>query len=401
MTASSLPPLAFDVVIAGGAMAGSTLALAIEHFTQSGLKLAVIEAVAPNITHPGYDSRSIALAFGSSLLLDNIGIWQHLSPHATPITRIDVSDATHFGLTDIQANEENLPYLGAVIELAKAGEILHQSLKKSTQITLLCPAVVNHIDRQIDTLTLTLSAGQKITTSLLVAADGAMSSCAKMLGIAQFEHDFNQVALIANISSALPHHGRAFERFTPHGPIALLPMSQGRSSLVWCVNPHQAQHLLALDDRAFLAELQSAFGWRLGQLLHAGQRHHYPLVLRQSSQLVSHRFAVVGNAAQSLHPIAGQGFNLGLRDVFSLAEEIARSYHDQRDIGEMALLQRYVKRREPDRDATIAMTSSLVSGFSNASLPLILGRNLGLAALSIYPKFPLPLLKRAIGLVKR
>lgn len=401
MNALSPPTREFDLVIAGGAMAGATLALAIEHYTKSGLKVAVVEAFMPNKSHPGFDSRSIALAYGSTLLLEKMGLWKHLSPHATPINSVHVSDSGHFGLTDIDARNENVPYLGSVIELAKAGEIFHQLLTRSKQITLLCPASVEHIDRQqIDTVKLTLSSGQILNTKLLIAADGAMSTCCNMLGITEREHDFKQVAVIANITTAIAHQNRAFERFTEQGPIALLPMSQGRSSLVWCVNQAQARRLLTLDNTDFIDELQHAFGWRLGQLFNAGQRHHYPLILRQATQLVSHRFAIVGNAAQSLHPIAGQGFNLGLRDVFTLAEEIAHSYQSGYDIGEMKQLQRYVKRREPDRNATVAMTSALVYGFSNASLPLIFGRNLGLTAMTICPQLLHPLRKRAMGLLE-
>ncbi|WP_281546003.1 2-octaprenyl-6-methoxyphenyl hydroxylase [Grimontia sp. SpTr1] len=391
----------FDVVIAGGAMAGATLALAIEQLTQAGLSVAVVEAAIPDNSHPGYDARSIALSYGSCQLLDNIGVWKTLSPFATPISKIHVSDRGHFGLTEMNARDEGLDYLGNVIELADAGRVFHQALGKAQNISLFCPAFVTDIKREIDSVTLTLNDGKALTAKLVVAADGALSSCCDMVGIERHEHDFEQVALIANVTTELAHQGRAFERFTETGPVALLPMSEGRSSLVWCVKPHEAPTMLSMSDDEFAQALQQAFGWRLGRLLHVGQRGSYPLILRQATRLTSHRFAVVGNAAQTLHPIAGQGFNLGLRDVVSLAEEIAKSHADGKDCGQMPVLQSYLARREPDRDTTVAMTSGLVHGFSNTTAPLILGRNLGLAAMSVFSELKAPLLQRAMGLVER
>ncbi|OEE61691.1 2-octaprenyl-6-methoxyphenyl hydroxylase [Enterovibrio norvegicus FF-454] len=401
MDATAPSTHSYDVVIAGGAMAGATLALAIERLTQAKLSVAVIEAAIPDNTHPGYDARSIALSYGSCQLLDQIGVWHGVAPFATAINTIHVSDRGHFGFTEMHADKEGLPFLGNVIELADAGRVFHKSLSQAKNISLFCPAFVTDITRATDKVTLTLNDGQTLTTKLMVAADGALSSCCDMVGISRHEHDFEQVALIANITTSLPHQGKAFERFTESGPVALLPMSEGRSSLVWCVKPQDVPALIELSDKAFADKLQAIFGWRLGKLLHVGQRNSYPLILRQATQLISHRFAAVGNAAQTLHPIAGQGFNLGLRDVITLAEEIARAHNEQQDCGDMALLQRYLQRREPDRNATVAMTSGLVHGFSNTSAPLILGRNLGLAAMSVFSGLKAPLLQRAMGLVER
>lgn len=388
----------FDVIIAGGAMAGATLALALEKLSQVPLSIAVIESAPPDHNHPGYDARSIALAYGSCQLLDQIGIWQKLLPFATPIQTIHVSDKGHFGITEIDATREHLPYLGNVIELADAGNIFHQALIQAKNTQLFCPANVAGIQRYHDHLKVRLCDGRSLEGKLLIAADGAVSSCCQMLKINRHEHPFQQVAIIANISTEIHHQGRAFERFTPHGPIALLPMSDGRCSLVWCLPPQVATQLLSLDDQDFIDALQTGFGWRLGKIEKTGQRHSYPLILRQSMQLISHRFAVIGNAAQTLHPIAGQGFNLGLRDVMTLAEEIV---HHPDDCGEMPVLQGYLQRREHDRNTTVAMTSGLVHGFSNQALPLILGRNLGLIAMTAHHGLKTPIIQRALGLVER
>ncbi len=391
----------FDVIIAGGAMAGATLALALEKLTQKRLSIAVIEAKPSGLNHPGYDARSIALAYGSCQLLEKIGIWQELAPLATPINTIHVSDKGHFGMTEMQAQKEHLPYLGNVIELADAGHVFHQALLKSSSTTLFWPQSLATIKRHESHISLGLSNGEQLETTLLVAADGAISNCCQQLNIHRHEHNFEQTALIANISTEQPHLGRAFERFTQHGPIALLPMSKGRSSLVWCLSPTDAKRLMALNDEDFIDALQLGFGWRLGKITKTGKRHTYPLILRQSSQLISHRFAVVGNAAQTLHPIAGQGFNLGLRDVITLAEEISHQLTMSKDCGTMPMLQRYLKRRKNDRDSTVAMTSGLVHGFSNQALPFILGRNLGLIAMTAHHSLKTPIIQRALGFVER
>ncbi len=401
MDADAVSTSSFDVIIAGGAMAGATLALALEKLTQKRLSIAVIEAAPSELNHPGFDARSIALAYGSCQLLDKIGIWQKLAPFATSINAIHVSDKGHFGMTEMQAQKEHLPYLGNVIELADAGNVFHQALQKSPSTHLFWSQTLTHIKRHESHVRVTLSNGKQLTAALLVAADGAISSCCQQLNIHRHEHDFGQIALIANISTEQLHLGRAFERFTQEGPIALLPMSDGRSSLVWCLSPSKANHLMMLKDEDFIEALQVNFGWRLGKITKIGKRHAYPLILRQSSQLISHRFAVVGNAAQTLHPIAGQGFNLGLRDVITLAEEISQQLTISKDCGVMPMLQAYLKRRKNDRDSTVAMTSGLVHGFSNQALPFILGRNLGLIAMTAHHSLKAPIIQRALGFVER
>ncbi|WP_279152255.1 2-octaprenyl-6-methoxyphenyl hydroxylase [Photobacterium iliopiscarium] len=392
----------YDVVIAGGAMVGACLAIALDELTQHQLHIAVVEAVAADQHgHPGYDARSIALSHGSSRLLDTIQLWPTLANVATAIKHIHVSDRGHAGMVELSAQQLAVDALGYVIELAEAGKIFHHQLATRSNIDLFCPAKVEHIERtQVEAL-VRLNTGKRLRTKLVVAADGATSHCCELLHIGRDEYDFEQVAVIANITTAEPHQGQAFERFTEHGPVALLPMAQGRSSLVWCIEPQQQARIMALSDAQFLTELQAVFGWRLGALTVVGERHCYPLILRQSQRLVSHRTAVIGNAAQTLHPIAGQGFNLGLRDVMTLAEEIAAGVKRGADIGLPAVLGRYRERRLPDRQATIAMTTSLVSLFANDNPALAVGRNLGLMTMSLSNTLQAPLLRRAMGQVKR
>lgn len=386
----------FDVIIAGGAMAGSTLALALNALSQRALSIAIIEPFQMNHhAHPGFDSRSIALAHGTVELLKSWGLWQSLSPFATPITQIHVSDRSHAGMVNFDSTHLGLDALGYVVELSKVGQQYAEKINACDNITYFCPLSVEHVERSPEHVSVTLSDQQRITGKLLVAADGALSTSSAQMGFVRQEHDFEQVALIANVVSAQQHQGRAFERFTASGPLALLPMSDDRLSLVWCLSAEQAEQMLYASDSEFLAQLQTMFGWRLGRFLQVGQRSTYPLILRYHSQTIAHRFVTIGNAAQTLHPIAGQGFNLGIRDIATLAQVLTEE--DTQSMGEYRQLATFRQRREADRQATIQLTSTLVHLFSNDWLTLRVGRNLGLMAMENIPLLKAPLLNHTLG----
>ncbi len=389
----------YDVVIAGGAMAGATLALAIEHLSQGALRVAVVEPFkAQSDQHPGFDSRSIALSYGTVNLLRHLELWSAIEPFSTPIEHIHVSDRSHAGMTDITKHDVGVEALGYVVELADVGRVYQELLTHSTAIDLYCPDSAKHITRTQENVTIELASGELLNAKLLVAADGAVSQCCQQIGLELSEHDFDQVAVIANIVTQEPHQGRAFERFTENGPVALLPMSDNRMSLVWCLRPDEAQIVMELSESEFLEQLQQDFGWRLGAMQKVGLRASYPLLLRHRKQNISHRFAIVGNAAQTLHPIAGQGFNLGIRDVVTLAEELVKQGED---VGRYQGLIRFSQRREADRNETIWLTSSLVHVFSNDLLAMRIGRNTALAAMDNLSIFKQPLLRHTLGLVKR
>ncbi|HDU8574504.1 TPA: 2-octaprenyl-6-methoxyphenyl hydroxylase [Vibrio parahaemolyticus] len=389
----------YDVVIAGGAMAGATLALAIEHLSQGALRVAVVEPFkAQSDQHPGFDSRSIALSYGTVNLLRHLELWSAIEPFTTPIEHIHVSDRSHAGMTDITKHDVGVEALGYVVELADVGRVYQELLTHSTAIDLYCPDSAKHITRTQENVTIVLASGELLNAKLLVAADGAVSQCCQQIGLELSEHDFGQVAVIANIVTQEPHQGRAFERFTENGPVALLPMSDNRMSLVWCLRPDEAQIAMELSESEFLERLQQDFGWRLGAMQKVGLRASYPLLLRHRKQNISHRFAIVGNAAQTLHPIAGQGFNLGIRDVVTLAEELVKQGED---VGRYQGLIRFSQRREADRNETIWLTSSLVHVFSNDLLAMRIGRNTALAAMDNLSIFKQPLLRHTLGLVKR
>lgn len=391
-----------SVIIVGGGMAGATLALAISHLTQGKLPVHLIEAAAPeSAAHPGFDARAIAIAQGTCQQLTRIGVWPAIQDCATAITTVHVSDRGHAGFVTLEAQDYQIPALGQVVELHDVGLRLFALLRKAPGVTLHCPQRVASFTRETDKVSVKLDNGECIEGQLLVAADGSRSQLGAQCGMTWQQQAYQQVAVIANITTSQPHNGRAFERFTEHGPLAMLPMSDGRCSLVWC-HPLAAQADIAQwDDERFCNELQRAFGWRLGRITHAGARAQYPLVLTTATQSVSHRVVLVGNAAQTLHPIAGQGFNLGLRDVMSLAENLAVAHEVSQDIGGYGVLAEYQQRRHEDKIATIGVTDGLVQLFANHWAPLVAGRNFGLMAMEHLTPARDLLAMRTLGWVAR
>ncbi|EKT55891.1 2-octaprenyl-6-methoxyphenyl hydroxylase [Providencia sneebia] len=388
-----------SVIIVGGGMAGATLALSISSLSQGKLPVALIEASLPSMKHPGFDARAIALAYGTCQRLSKVGIWDAFADCVTPITHVHVSDRGHAGFVNIDAKDHQIPELGNVIELHDAGARLFELLRKAPGVTLYCPAKVEKIHRSINNVSVTLDNGDTLTGELLVAADGSRSAVGQACHVQWQEEHYEQVAIIANVKTSIDPQGQAFERFTEYGPLALLPMSQGRSSLVWCHQQEHADVIKSWDDETFTRKLQQAFGWRLGKITQAGTRFCYPLSLRKALNPISHRTVLVGNAAQTLHPIAGQGFNLGIRDVMQLAESVVMAYSQKQDIGAYSLLNTYQQTREVDRDKTVTITDGLVRMFANRCLPLIVGRNLGLIAMEMLPQVRDVLARQTLGWV--
>ncbi|MRS14279.1 2-octaprenyl-6-methoxyphenyl hydroxylase [Enterobacteriaceae bacterium RIT691] len=387
-----------SIIIVGGGMTGATLALAISHLSRGQVPVHLIEAVAPDAQqHPGFDSRAIALAAGTCQQLARVGIWQAIKECATAIRTVHVSDRGHAGFVTLEAGDYQLPALGQVVELHDVGQRLFALLRKAPGVTLHCPARVAHFSRSQEQVDVTLDNGSVLSGKLLVAADGSRSALGEQCGIAWQQQPYEQLAVIANVTTSVAHDGRAFERFTQHGPLAMLPMSDGRCSLVWCHPLEDRDEILRWSDARFCDELQKAFGWRLGRITHSGSRSAYPLSLTTATRTVSHRLALVGNAAQTLHPIAGQGFNLGLRDVMSLAEKVATA----KDAGDYALLCEYQQRRDNDKSTTIGVTDGLVHLFANRWAPLVAGRNVGLMAMELFSPARDALAQRTLGQVAR
>ncbi len=377
--------MTFDVAIVGGGMVGASLGAALAPLN---LRVALIEAIAHNAAaQPSFDERTTALSNGSRRILETIGVWSGLNAVATPIVKIHVSEQGRFGFARIDAREQGLPAMGYVVPNRALGSALWPRLS-SRGIKVFCPAEVSQIEAGDAAVKIEISeAGAKtaIEAKLIVAADGAQSVVRSAFGIAAEVRDYGQTALITTVLPQRFHDNVAYERFTPEGPLALLPLDGGRCTLVLTQAKDGAQAALAWSDAEFLAEVQRRFGFRLGRFLKAGRRVPYPLSLTQADRTSARRCVIIGNAAQGLHPVAGMGFNLGLRDVASLAELIAENARGDADPGQPKLLSEYDAWRSADRGGVIAFTDGLVRMFSNPLSSVRRLRNLGLLAFDLLP----------------
>lgn len=395
-------PQHFDIIIVGAGMTGASLALALsQKQSAKPLRIALIEAAELHFgQHPGFDGRAIALSAGSLRWFQQQGLWSSMAPYGCGIEHIHVSDRGHCGWTTMQADEYHLDALGQVIELEHAGRELHQHLAQRQGISLFCPARVKHIEQQAQQVVLELDDQQCLSASLLIGADGGDSLVGQQIG-GQQQHDFAKYALIANVRADQDPAGRAFERFTDQGPLALLPMSEQRWSVVWSLEAEQAKRLQNADEQVFLGELQQAFGYRAGRFNAVGKRAAYPLLLRYYPRLFAHRMLLLGNAAHSLHPIAGQGFNLALRDVAGLAPLLLQQWQQGQDLGAHSVLDAYQQLRQDDIERTIAMTAGLASVFASNDKSSVIPRNLGLMAMQLCPSLKMLLAKQSLGLFSR
>lgn len=381
--------LSVDVAIAGGGLVGASLALALAKLQ---LKVALIEA-APfgAVDQPSFDDRTTAISNGSRRIFEALGVWPLIEREATAIRRIHVSDQGRFGFTRIDAREQGLSALGYVVVNRVMGAALWRRLQAEASITVLAPAKVQsmQLHKHTQRLECAMDDGVRIVAAkLAIAADGARSTVRQSAGIGSSTWDYEQVALVSNVLSQHFHDHVAYERFTNAGPLALLPLTEGRLGLVWTFSPETAKEMTVLSDAEFLARLQDTFGFRLGRFTRVGQRQLYPLSLTRSDEYVAERLAIVGNAAQTLHPIAGQGFNLGLRDAVSLAEVLADGLAQaggEFDAGDGLWLQRYREWRAADRGNIVRFTDGLVRLFSQPLAPIKLLRNAGMLAFDLMP----------------
>jgi len=392
----------FDIVIAGGGMVGGSLAVALSALP---FRTLVVEATPPaDAAQPSYDDRATAISESSRRILDGIGCWSALAGHAAPIRAIHVSERGAFGATRLRAAEQGLASFGHVVENRALGAVLWEHIRPAPGLAAWSPAKVVGLAQDEERVRVNIeradAAPLELSARLLVAADGARSPSRAMAGIAHEMRDYHQTALVANVSPAADHAGMAFERFTSSGPLAVLPLTQGRVTIVWTLPPDEAAAAMALDDAGFLARLQAAFGYRLGRFRKVGGRASYPLSLVQAQAWHAGRVVLAGNAAHGIHPVAGQGFNLGLRDVAALAELIARQ-GQAGDPGALALREEYAEWREADRARTVRDTDGLVQVFTSEFAPLRAGRRLGLVGLDLFPPARAALARRGMGLAGR
>ena len=385
-----------QIAIIGGGLVGASLALALQAGARErNWKIILIEPYAPGDSYqPSYDGRASALSYGSQQIYQHLGLWEAIAPRAEAIHDIHISDRGRFAAARLNAKEEGVPALGYVVENAWLGHCLWAALD-SDVIEWRCPARVEKMQALSDGYHLELDDGSTIDCDLAILADGGRSGLREQQGIHAHKTAYGQTALIANISTALPHQGMAFERFTDDGPMALLPLSDNRCVLIWTREPNEAQRLYALPDKEFIAELQACFGYRLGAIEQIGSRYMYPLSLIESSEQVRAHLAVLGNAAHSLHPVAGQGYNLSLRDSIALADCILSGPNTP---GDLATLQRFQQTQQLDQELTIGFSDRVTRLFSNTQPLLAGGRNLGLLGLDLLPPAKRWFARQAMGI---
>lgn len=394
----------YDIVIAGGGMIGSSLAAALAPLP---LRLAVVEAVATGAAdQPSFDDRSTALSRSSQRMFEAMGLWPDIVAASTPVRRIHVSDKGRFGFAHIDAVQQNVEALGYVVINRVLGNVLHKTLADLPQLDIYCPGriVAAGTGDGCREITIEQQSGQRsLTCRLLVAADGANSTVRDMVGIGATRTDYGQWAVIGNLATELPHDNRAFERFTVDGPIAMLPVGDERVAFVWMMSPESAKAALAMSDDAFIDRLQHAFGNRLGNLSRVGKRAGYPLGLSKANRVIAPRTAVVGNAAHGLHPVAAQGFNLGMRDVAALCDCIADEHAGGRsgDCGSNTVLDAYAEWRRSDQQKLVRLTDGLVHLFGDSRPPVRLARDIGLLAFDLVPGIRDAFAKHAMGLAGR
>jgi len=393
------PPVDCDVAIVGGGLVGASLALAL---TALPLEVVVIEAVAPESDEqPSFDTRTTALSNGSKRVFEGLGVWDEISREATPIRRIHVSDRGRFGSAVIDAAEEGIPALGHVVENRVIGRALWRRLRHESRVRVIAPATATGAQVGADAVRLMLDGActRSVSARLAVAADGVGSRVRADAGVDVVRRDYGQTAIVCQVTPGRSHDHVAYERFTPSGPLAALPIPDGRVGIIYTLDPAAAERVMALSDAGFLAQLQEAFGWRLGQLRDAGPRHAYPLALTRSESPEAPRTAIIGAAAQGLHPIAGQGFNLGLRDAATLAEVLADSVGS--DPGDAAVLARYAEWRKTDRRGLIAFTDGLVRLFGSRLAPIQFARGLGLVLFDLNPLAKSAMSRLSLGFAGR
>jgi len=386
-----------DVLIIGGGLVGGPLACAL---AGAGVSVAVVDQEDPaTATAPAFDGRASAVALGPQRVLDAIRLWPGIAPQAAPIQQIRVSDGHSplFLHYDHQALGDD-PF-GWIVENRAIRRAVLARLPELPQARLFAPATLVDLDRGADRVTATLADGTKITAALVVAADGRASPIRSGAGIGITRWEYDQTAIVCTVAHERPHRDIAQEHFLPAGPFAILPLPGNRSSVVWSETSHLAPAILAQDDAAFLVELKSRFGDFLGEISVEGPRFGYPLSLQFADAYTTRRLALIGDAAHGMHPVAGQGMNMGLRDVAALAEVLVEAHRLGIDLGNAAVLERYARWRRFDNLLMLGLTDVMVRLFSNANTPLALARDIGMATVNRLPGLKRFFMRHAMGLV--
>lgn len=386
-----------EALVIGGGLAGLTMACALG---AANIPTISLDRDGPDHQrNPGFDIRTTAIAFGSKRILEGIGVWPHVAQDAEPILEIRVADDhapvfVHYNHRDIGTDP-----LGWIIDNAAIRRGLFQRILQLPAVTHLAPASVASIERTPADIVVTLQDGRQFRTRLLIGADGRGSLARRSADIEVMTWTYQQSAIVCTITHDRPHNGVAIEHFLPGGPFAVLPMTENRSSIVWSERSERVPMFLALLDSAFITELQHRIGGHLGAIQVIGGRASYPLSIMLAHRQTDHRLALIGEAAHAIHPVAGQGLNMGLRDVAALAEVIVDQARLGLDIGSAEVLARYEQWRRFDNLALAMVCDSLVRLFSNRILPLKLARDLGLGLVNQVPSLKGFFMRHAMGTI--
>jgi 2-octaprenyl-6-methoxyphenol hydroxylase len=396
----------YDIVIVGGGFAGASLALML---SATPLRIALIDQK-PLAVPLGNsvqfnaldDERAIALAHSSYLIFKTLGLWEELSALVTPIKQVHVSDRGHFGIARLQAENYSVPALGYVIAAHHLANILQKNLQTQTTVDVLAPAQVCQLEKTAEGMRVLIQDAKQqqplwLNTQLVVAADGGHSAIKNLYQIDSKITDHCQTAIVGNIELARTHHGIAYERFTADGPLAMLPLAENQCGMVWTVATEKVSALMNLDDRKFCQQLQQQLGYRLGKLQRIGKRQAFPLRSIYARQQVFPGLVLVGNAAHNLHPVGGQGLNLSLRDLASLAEVLTHAHKNAQILGCLDVLRCYQQQRQQDQKVIINFSEKVVQLFSNRFSPWVWLRDLGLMGIEILPPIKNHLAKRLMG----
>ena len=388
----------YDLIIVGGGLVGASLAAALAPLP---LKVAVVEAVSfGSRGQPSFDDRITALSEGGRRIFQGMGVWAGMAAGAHPIRHIHVSDRGRFGMTRLHAEEAGVDALGYVTSNRLIGKALVDFISGKSNIALHAPAKLKSFKVEPKGVSVEVEGSEAATLEarLLIAADGAQSEIRRQLGIAGQKWDYAQTAVVCNVCVERPQADTAYERFADDGPVALLPLGGDRYGFVWVTATYAAPALLGLDDASFMEQAAARFDGRVGRFTQVGKRASYPLSMVRAEAQQAERTLIIGNAAHALHPIAGQGFNLSLRDVAMLAEVLADARRDGKDLGAAEALVRYVDARAGDQRGTAIFTDVLNRLFANPLGTVAFGRNAGLLALELLPGARRRLLRHNMGL---
>jgi len=389
----------YDVIIVGGGMVGASLAVAL---AGTDSRIAIIEAVSPGSDQqPSYDDRGLVLSLSSQRVLQTLGLWDQMAVSANPVRHIHVSDQHHFGFVRLHAEALNLSALGYVVLARELGQVLSSRIKRTGTIDLVCPAQVKAVAVRDNHVTVEIhgdNRSTKLDSKLLVAADGSQSHVCELLGIGSVVKDYAQTAIVTNVTPGMAHGDTAYERFTTHGPVALLPQSEQRCAVVFTVKTEDANTYMGMSEHEFIGKIQDCFGYRLGAFRKPGTRKSYPIKLITAKEQVRDRIVVLGNAAHTIHPNAAQGFNLCLRDIAGLAEILVPALRAGADPGQDRLLNRYQGLRARDQNNIIRFTDGLASMFCNDLPHRIMLRNMGMLVIDLCPQLKREFMRRAMGI---